>query len=122
MTRYRYKYEIISNDVNFTAINTKELAKFLGISMSSIPLLVNDTDKHFLSRYIKITRIESELFKKKFNYTIVTKPIHFIANNSTDISKLLGISMSSVQILVNNTEKKHLLSQFITITRTDRKK
>ena len=116
--QYQYKYDIVTKSVHLTATNTIELAKLLGISMSSIKILVNevdDSDNHFLSKYIKITR--TELSSKRYKYDIVTKPIHLTTNNITDVSKLLCISMTSIQYLLNNS-KKHLLSQFITLSRT----
>ena len=54
---------------------------------------------------------------KPFKYHVTTKNIDITATTTRELAKLLGISMSSIQTLVHDPNKKHLLSRFITITR-----
>ena len=54
---------------------------------------------------------------KAYKYNVVAKPINITTYNTRDIAKELGISLSTIQRLVNEPDTKNLLSRFITITR-----
>ena len=54
--------------------------------------------------------------KAIYKYKIVSKPIDIEASSTREITRKLGISMESIQKLLNDPDT-NLLSRFITISR-----
>ena len=55
--------------------------------------------------------------KAVYNYKIVSKPIDIEACSTREISRKLGISLSTIKKLVHDPDTKNLFSRFITISR-----